>query len=208
MATSIPSNRIAATPGIDFPVTPHSVTMGDGQTTSFINFSLLNNIVSSSLKVFTFTLTSVSRTATPTGSDLSPRLSTSNLIGQVTIIDDEGGAGVFSLSPNVASVSEGGVLSFTVRREGGSAGAVSVLVMTVEGEASEGADYTALSQQLEFSDGTTERLLTVPILDDSIPEGDEGFRVQLVEGGGSLVDPVNVSSTLHCACTYVRIYSI
>ncbi len=211
MATSIPSNRIAATPGIDFPVTPQSVTMGDGQTISFINFSLPNNIVSSSLKVFTFTLSSVSRTATPTGSDSSPRLSTSNLIGQVTIVDDEGGAGVFSLSPNVASVSEGGVLSFTVRREGGSAGAVSVLVMTVEGEASEGADYTALSQQLEFSDGTTERLLTVPILDDSIPEGDEGFRVQLVEGGGSLVDPVNVSSkkmTLHCACTYVRIYSI
>ena len=200
MATSIPSNRIAATPGIDFPVTPQSVTMGDGQTIGYINISLPNNIVSSSLKVFTFTLTSVSR-STPTGSDSSPRLSTSNLIGQVTIVDDEGGAGVFSLSPNIASVSEGGVLSFTVRREGGSAGAVSVLVMTVGGEASEGVDYTALSQQLEFSDGTTERLLTVPILDDSIPEGDEGFRVQLVEGGGSLVDPVNVSpNSLQYAC--------
>ncbi len=190
--TSIPSNRIAATPDIDFPTIPQSVTLRDGQTTGYINISLPNNLELSTLKVFTFSLTSVTRTATPTGSEQSPRLSSNNLSGQVIIVDDEGGAGIFSVSPNVARVSEGDVLSFTVRRDGGSAGVVSVGVMTVESGASEGDDYTMLNQQLEFSDGITERLLTVQIVDDTIPEGDEGFRVQLVEGGGALVDPVNV----------------
>ncbi len=190
--TSLPSNRIAAISGVDFPTTPQSVTLSNGQTSGYINITLPNNFDTSPLKVFTFSLTSVTRTPMPTGSDSSPRLSSSNLIGQVTLVDDEGGAGVFSVNPNIASVVEGGVLSFTVRRDGGSAGAVSVGVRTVESGASEDEDYTMLNQQLEFADGITERLLTVQILDDILPEGDEEFIVQLVEGGGVLLDPVNV----------------
>ena len=199
-STDIPNNYIAATAGIDFPVTPLSVAMGDGQTTGYINISLPDNVLSSPLKVFTFTLTAVSRVAS-SDSFSSPRLSSNNLIGQVTIVDDEGGAGVFRVSPNIASVEEGGVVLFTVMREGGSAGDVSVLVRTVDGGASGGVDYTSLNQQLDFEDGVFQRQLTIPILDDALPEVEEGFRVELVGGIGALVDPVNVC-ILHLCCVH------
>ena len=191
-ATEIPANHIAATEGVDFPVAPLSVTMGDGQTIGYINISLPDNVLTSPLKVFIFTLTAVSR-ADSTGSFSSPRLSSSNLIGQVTIVDDEGGAGVFRVSPNVATVEEGDVLLFNVMREGGSAGDVSVLVRTVDGAAIGGVDYASLNQQLEFSEGISQQQLMILIMDDIIPEQEEGFRVELVGGIGSLVDPVNVS---------------
>ena len=193
VSSDIPTNHVAATEVIDFPLTPHSVTMGDGQTIGYINISLPDNSLTSPLKVFTFQLTAVDRT-TPTQSFSSPRLSSINLIGQVTIVDDEGGAGVFRVSPTAANTQEGNSLEFTVLRDGGTSGQVSVRVQTQEVGVATGLDYSAIDEVLVFADGDTERRMTVSILNDKIPEPEEGFRVQLSVpvGGVALVDPINV----------------
>ena len=70
----------------------------------------------------------------PAGSSTSPRLSSTGATAILTIIDDEGGAGLFRLSPTQDTVEESSQrISFSVLREGGSQGRVSVLVNTVEG---------------------------------------------------------------------------
>lgn len=193
-SSNIPNNYIAALETVDFPTSPLSVAMGDGQTIGYINISLPNNLISSAPKVFNFQLTAVDR-ATPMPTLTSPRLSAFNLIGQVTIVDDEGGAGLFSVSPGMVAVTEGSSVLFTVRRNSGSTGSVTVLVQTLPGgTAMNGSDYTPIDQALLFADGETERTLTVGITDDDLPEQEETFRVQLSVpiGGVALVDPVNV----------------
>lgn len=71
-----------------------------------------------------------------TGTSRSPRLASTGLSALLTIIDDEAGAGLFRIQPTTATVdeeSERERVSFTILREGGSQGRVTVMVTTVEG---------------------------------------------------------------------------
>ena len=65
----------------------------------------------------------------------SPRLSTTGtLCALLTIIDDEAGAGLFRLQPTSDTVQEeSGRVLFSILREGGSQGRVTVMVYTVDG---------------------------------------------------------------------------
>ena len=57
--------------------------------------------------------------------------------------------------------------------------AVTVDFETVDGTAEAGSDYTADSGTLTFTVGETIRTISVPTLDDTIPEVEEGFTVVL-----------------------------
>ena len=69
-SNSIPANRVAAT-AADFVITPPPTVIPDGVTVATINISLPDNAVSSSLKVFLFTLTTVERVPPATGTNFS-----------------------------------------------------------------------------------------------------------------------------------------
>ncbi len=189
-ANTLPSQAVPATPSIDFPSVPISVTFEEGVTTAFFNITLLDNNRASSLKVFQFTLTSVVSRATSEVAPQSPRLSSVNTTARITIIDDEGGAGQFQLNPTTATVAEGSTLTFSVLRSGGASGSISVLLQTVDsGLATSGTDFQALNQLLTFEDGTSQLLQSVDIIDDSDPEGPEDFLVTLsIPTGEMLVD--------------------
>ncbi|HVS13464.1 MAG TPA: Calx-beta domain-containing protein [Thermoanaerobaculia bacterium] len=76
-----------------------------------------------------------------------------------------------------------------VSRDGGAAGAVSVRLTASGGSATEGVDFTPVSEVVAWSDGATgERSVQVPILDDSIPEPAETVALTLSEptGGATL----------------------
>ena len=68
-------------------------------------------------------------------SESSPRLTTvGTLSALLTIIDDEGGAGLFHIEPTSDTVDEeSGRFSFSVFRVGGNQGRVTVVVQTLEG---------------------------------------------------------------------------
>lgn len=68
-SNSIPANQVAAT-AADFVITPPPTVIPDGVTMATINISLPDNAVSSSLKVFLFTLTTVERVPPTTGTKL------------------------------------------------------------------------------------------------------------------------------------------
>ena len=190
--------QLPAQAGVDFPTSPMSITLQDRQTVGYINVPLANNTVSSPIKVFTFQLTSVMRSPNPGFPVTTPRLSSLNtaIMAQISIVDDEGGAGLFQLSPTSAVVQEGSQFTFSVVRVRGNTGQLSVQLQTeANGLATSGVDFVPLSQELVFGDGETTRFITVTIIDDDVSEGAEGFSVALNEppGGAAVIDPQAVS---------------
>ena len=107
-----------------------------------------------------------------------------------------GGPGVLSLQQDRVTATEAdGQAVLTVRRVGGSTGAVAVTYTardTGTGAgyyASAGQDYTAVTGRLSWADGETdEREIIVPIASDTLAESPEFFEVVLdaPEGGAGL----------------------
>jgi hypothetical protein len=110
-----------------------------------------------------------------------------------------GGPGVLSMQQdNVLGTEQSGKASVSVRRIGGSRGAVSVsyavrdLVgqsVTTGAKASNGLDYTAIAGRLTWADGDdSDREVVVPIASDTLAEPPEYFELVLdnPEGGAGL----------------------
>ncbi len=99
-------------------------------------------------------------------------------------------AGAFSISPASVRVAEGSSAKLTVRRTGGTNGAVTVDWATVDGSATAGSDYTGTGAPvtLAFAAGQTLQTITVPVTADGLAEGEEYFRVVLsnATGGATL----------------------
>jgi Calx-beta domain/Divergent InlB B-repeat domain/NPCBM/NEW2 domain len=101
--------------------------------------------------------------------------------------------GTLQLSGATYSVGEnGGSATITVRRTGGSAGAVGVSLATSNGTATAGADYTAVTQTVTFANGESgDKPVSVPILEDTAVEGNETVNLTLSNptGGAALGSP-------------------
>ena len=107
--------------------------------------------------------------------------------------------GSVQLSSATYSVNEnGGTVTITAMRTGGSSGAASVSYATANGSATAGSDYTARSGTLTWADGdSANKTFTVPILDDSILEGNETFTVNLSgASGATLGSPSSATVTI------------
>jgi len=89
--------------------------------------------------------------------------------------------GVISFDLNQVSLPESAEsIAVIVNRNIGSAGAVSVSYQTQDGTAQGGSDYTSTSGVLNWTDGdTTERIINIPIIDDTINDGVENFSILL-----------------------------
>lgn len=72
-------------------------------------------------------------------------------------------------------------VNVTLDRSLGNLGAVWLTYQTSEGSADSGDDFAAASGRLLFSPGQTSQLLTLLILDDSLPEGPEMFYLNITK---------------------------
>jgi Tol biopolymer transport system component len=101
-------------------------------------------------------------------------------------------------SRSTLTVAEGtSSLQLTVLRGGNDSGVgpITVDYATTDGTATAGTDYTAVSGTLSFPEGTFQRTITIPLLNDQIPEGSEQFSISLSNPTGE-VDLVNPSTVL------------
>jgi hypothetical protein len=101
----------------------------------------------------------------------------------------------YSVAENVA----GGNAAITVTRAGGGTGAVGVSFATSNGTATAGLDYTTVSQTLSFANGdTTAKTVNIPIIDDTIFEGNETVNLTLSNptGGATLGSPGSAVLTI------------
>ncbi len=90
------------------------------------------------------------------------------------------GHGAINIDAGRILVEGAGQVSIKVTRTGGSAGAVSVEYSTIEFDAKEGEDFTAVSGRLDWADGdTSPREIVIPILEDTLKESDQRFVVDI-----------------------------
>lgn len=107
--------------------------------------------------------------------------------------------GALQFSSATYSVAEnGGSISITVSRTGGSDGAVSANYASSNNSATSGEDYTAASGILNFANGETSKTFSVAILDDAEYEGDETVNLALSApaGGATLGTPNTATLTI------------
>ena len=174
-----------ASGGSDFAVSAGFLEFADGETTQTLNISILNDTIIEGNEQFTVVLSDATGGAS---------VDTGTATATVTIVDDEVAVpGEFNL--NVASISideDAGNLTLTVNRSEGSDGIVSVKYTVAGVTASPGSDYTDTSDTLVFQDGDAAKNIVVPILDDTIFEGNETFTVTLSDPtGGATVGTTN-----------------
>ena len=87
----------------------------------------------------------------------------------------------------------------TVTRTGGTSGTVSVTYASADGTATDGLDYTAGGGTLTWPAGDgTSKTFNVPLIDDTLTEGDETVQLSLSDltGGAILGVPANAVLTI------------
>jgi Calx-beta domain/SdrD B-like domain len=75
----------------------------------------------------------------------------------------------------------------TVRLSAPSSQPVSVYCQTEDGTARDGSDYQASGGPITFNANETSKTFTITILNDTVPEGDEYFRVRLSNPNGAFL---------------------
>ena len=107
--------------------------------------------------------------------------------------------GKLSFDPSEYSIGEEeGEALITITRTGGSANEISARVITVDGSATAGEDYTAVDTLVVFEDGDVEpKTVRVPIIDDSLVEDQESVRIRMTEVVGAEVDEDQADLYIH-----------
>ncbi|MFH1378134.1 MAG: LamG-like jellyroll fold domain-containing protein [Planctomycetota bacterium] len=81
-----------------------------------------------------------------------------------------------------------GNLNIEIERIGGSSGAATVLLSTLDATAAAGEDFTGLTNQLvSFADGETSKTVAIAIADDTVFESDETFRIYVSDPTGAIL---------------------
>ena len=126
----------------------------------------------------------------------------SGMRGTVIVQGGGGGTdnpGTLRFSQTGPSISEGTAnASITVSRVTGDDGAVSVTWTSSAGTATAGSDFTAGSGTLNWADGdSSNKSFSVPIVNDSVVEGNETINLALSSPtGGAVLDAARKSATL------------
>ncbi len=96
--------------------------------------------------------------------------------------------------------SEGGQPAYvTVLRTGDLSSATSVDYATTNGTATAGSDFTAVSGTLNFAAGESSKIISIPIINDTIFEGNESFGIALSNqtNNASLVSPNQATVSIY-----------
>lgn len=166
-----------ATAGSDYVPTSGTLVFQPGDSIRFFGVPLLNDALVEGDVILTVSL------SYPRGATLGTA-STATL----TIYDDEGVTRGVEFSLSTAAVNEAsGQAEVTVIRTGSLLGVVTVEYATGGGTATPGEDYTAVSGTLVMEHGESRKILTVPILDDSLFEENETVVLTLTDPSGLLL---------------------
>jgi glucose/arabinose dehydrogenase len=156
-----------------------------GEVEKDITIPIINDTLIESNENFALGLTSASPESTGL---LAPRTVL------ITIVDDDSPSAISFRDPAV-TVSEGaGTASITVQRSGNTSGSATVNFSTSNGAATAGSDYTARSGTITFAPDQITQTITIPIINDTIPESNENFTITLSSPTGSILGSQTTST--------------
>jgi Calx-beta domain len=177
----------AIAPG-DYANTPIAVNFAAGDTTpKTVDIPIVNDTLVEGNETVSLTLGS------PTGNTTIGTQSTAT----VNIVDNDSS---LQFSSPTFGVNEDGtpVAAVTVIRNGSSAGAVSANVNLTNGTAIAPGDYTGTPIPVNFADGdSTPKVVTIPIIDDTLVEGNETVNLSLAGPTGNATIGTQSTATLN-----------
>ena len=170
--------------GLDYEATAGTLNFAAGQATQNITIPILNDGLREGNETFGVTLRNPS-TGTVLGTPAT-----------VTVRIEDNDPGV-SFYDGLTWVSESsGSAILTVRRGNDlDFQAFTLDYATSDGTATAGLDYQAVAGTLSFAAGDTSHTITIPILNDGLPEANETFRITLSNpsGGAALGSPATAT---------------
>lgn len=188
------------------------------QTSASIRLSVLDDVLSEPDEIFYVNLTDVQvlrRGGDPHSGDSWPRLTPQHSVATVTILASDVSGGVLSIGPGLVQTAEdreegsqqerkvllkvhrseslAGPVRVRVQAYGGGSVGGAPLPFTLEPNRSlalEGQDFRLESTLVSLQEGQSEAEVSLLILDDSEPEGQEVFFIYLSEpeGGAQIAD--------------------
>ncbi|MFN8523892.1 MAG: Calx-beta domain-containing protein [Chloroflexota bacterium] len=162
-----------ATAPSDYAAVNGAITFGPGETTKTIPIQIVNDTLVEGNETLTLTLS-------------GPSLP-SPITAVLTIVDDDA-TSTIQFSANTYAVNEtGGSAAIAIVRSGGLNNPASVTFATANGTATSPADYTATSTTVNFAAGESAKLVSVPIVDDTLPEGNETISLALSAPVGAVI---------------------
>jgi hypothetical protein len=173
-----------ATAGQDYTASSGTLTWANGELgDKTLSVPITNDTLVEASETFTVTLSGATLNGAATGITLSSPTAT------VTITDNDSNL-QFSL-PTVNVSEKLATVGLTVTRTGSTTAPASVTWTTTNGSATAGSDYgikddpTLPTSILNFPIGSTSQSITIPILADTIYEGNETFTVTLSNPTGA-----------------------
>lgn len=172
--------------GSDYGAASGTLTFQPGDISKTVKINISGDSLHESDETFSFNLN------TPTNATIDR----DSAIG--TIVNNDAMPGVSIDNTSVTEPDTGSSTNaiFTVKLATASGLPVSVQVDTVDGTAKAGSDYTATSQTIVFSPGTTTKTFAVPILGDKLFEETEEFAFQLSNVTGAVITPGSGTATI------------
>jgi hypothetical protein len=177
-----------ATSGADYSAASGLLTFNAGQSSRSIPVSILNDVVVENDEALTVTLSA------PAGEAVLGDITTHTL----TITDNDQFV-VRLASNNVTANEADGAVTLTVTRQGTLTNGATVLCTTRDDTARAGLDYTALNTTLTFAPDEDSKTVTVNLINDTVVEATERFRLTLSSlsaggvPGGSLEAIINIT---------------
>jgi uncharacterized delta-60 repeat protein/uncharacterized repeat protein (TIGR01451 family) len=175
-----------AVAGVDYVPVNGSLTFSNGVVSQSFAITVISNRLVQGDRNFTVNLLN------PTGGAqlIPPSIAT------VTITDDISG---LSFSSAVYSVAEnGGAANITVYRSNYTNSTVTVAYATADGTAVSNANYLPVSGVLTFTNGETVKTFSVPVIDNSVVDGDKTVLLNLSSATGNsvLINPSAATLTI------------
>jgi hypothetical protein len=189
----------------DFTASDGQVQVAAGETTGRIEVPVTDDAAVEGDETFTVTLSA------PAGATLGDATATG------TILDDDDVVVRPTVSVADTSVPENaGPAGFEVRLSEAATEPVTVRWATADGTAKAPGDYASRSDEVVFTPGQTTALVTVPVVADTLTEGDETFTVTLSDPAGAdlgdgtavgtIVDVVAPAGTFRCTASAADLF--
>ncbi|WP_247312211.1 DUF4082 domain-containing protein [Bradyrhizobium sp. 141] len=150
------------------------IVFAPGESTKSFTISIVNDQLTEGTETFAVGLQNPS-----SGSLGAPRTVL------VSIVDDDSPTAI-AMADAAVTVTEGTpTATITLLRSGSATQAATVGFTTSNGSAVSGLDYTTTSSTVTFAAGQVTQTITIPIINDTTPESDETFTVNLTTPTGA-----------------------